>query len=90
MLKKWGSYKVLGKGKDWKVKLLLVNPRKSTSLQTHALRKEIWFDLDTESIVLVGQGEMHKLENNTDEVKRIIEIQTGKCLERDIKRYKES
>lgn len=88
MKKKWGSYKVLGQGKDWKVKLLTINPHSKTSLQKHNLRKEIWIypRFYTTRIAEIRLGRWHQITNKGNKAIQVIEVQIGRCIERDIER----
>lgn len=87
MKKKWGSYKVLGKGKDWKVKILRIKPRGFTSRHSHSERAEFWFDKETLILRTIPKRHIHQLQNNSDKEKIVFEIQLGHCVEKDIKRY---
>ena len=48
----WGYFEVLSEGSEWKVKRLVVNPGKRTSLQWHELRDEDW-------VFVSGDGEIN-------------------------------
>lgn len=84
--KKWGEYKVLYED-GFKVKLLTLLPGKSTSLQKHFKRNEHWVFPETDEYKFVNVGQTHKLENNSDRILKVVEIQTGQCFEEDIERY---
>ena len=88
MKKRWGSYKVLAEGKDFKVKLLEIKPKSATSIQKHFKRSEYWFFLDNkDSMRKIAIGQIHQLINPTNRILRVLEIQLGECKEKDIKRY---
>lgn len=88
MRKKWGSYKVLGQGAGYKVKLLIVRPNSQTSRQRHKLRTEIWINMSGSSIRVIPAGQWHCLINPLNTPMQIIEVQLGICLEKDIERWK--
>ena len=94
----WGSFTILDKGKQFKVKRLTVNPGHSTSLQYHKHRSERWIVVQGVATVKVGNKsfevaenewihipihEKHRLSNNRSEVMQLIEVQFGKYLGED-------
>lgn len=96
--KPWGYYKVLETGKGYKVKKLVIFPGKSTSLQYHKHRKEVWNIIDGKAEAIIGNElkilnkfdqveirklENHRLKNISNYDLHIIEIQTGDYLEED-------
>lgn len=96
--KPWGRYTVLNEGKGFKVKLIEVFPRKKLSLQKHKFRSEHWVvvegtagiaHLKKEFLLNPGQseyipkGETHRLENVTDKLLKIVEVQCGEYLAED-------
>ena len=101
----WGSYKILDEKKIYKIKELLVKPNSRTSLQSHKQRQETWMILEGEATISLNeevfikkinetihipQGAKHRLENNTSNVLKVIEIQTGAYFgEDDILRYED-
>lgn len=103
MKRLWGKYKVVDAGTGYQVKKLVINPGKAISLQMHHHRSEHWvvikgiatvtrgqetFDLKVNEATYVPSEMIHKLENRTDSVLKIIEIQLGKYLgEDDIVRF---
>jgi len=89
VLKKWGWYKVLGKGKGFKVKLLHLKPFGKTSLQRHKHRSEVWVFLDNQKVEIARRHQWHRLENPRKKGSSLIEVQIGICQERDIERRKE-
>ena len=101
----WGSYEILKESSNFKVKELVINPKSSISLQKHKRRSEHWVVIEGEAIVTKGQkklklkknesidikkGEIHRLQNNSNKILKIIEVQTGDYLEEDdIIRYED-
>lgn len=94
----WGEYMVLEKGKDYKVKVIHVLPRKKLSLQKHKRRSEHWLVVDGTALVTKGsekivikKGQMieipvfttHRLENLSNKTLRLIEISRGKYIGED-------
>jgi mannose-1-phosphate guanylyltransferase/mannose-6-phosphate isomerase len=101
----WGSYTVLHRGSNFKVKSIVVNKRQKLSLQKHKYRAEHWvvvkgiaevlnndrtvFLLENES-TFIPCGNLHRLSNSSDNDLEIIEIQSGSYLgEDDIERFKD-
>lgn len=103
ILRPWGAFTVLGEGSGFKIKRLEVKPGASISLQSHKYRSEHWVVVsgkarifNGKSMVYVNQdessyipaGQCHRLENPTDQMCIIIEVQCGNYLgEDDIKRF---
>ena len=101
----WGSYAVLQEGPGFKVKLLEVRPHQKLSLQLHHQREEHWvvvqgrarFTRDDEvgeyvpnDHFHIPQGAKHRIENASDEIVQIIEVQLGSYLgEDDIVRFED-
>lgn len=101
----WGTYHVIEQGEGFKVKKITVKPRHSLSMQKHQHRAEHWVvvsgranvSLDDQVIQLeanqsayISPGVKHRLENPSDSVLEIIEIQTGEYLgEDDIVRFED-
>jgi len=90
MNKTWGNYKVLVTGKNYKVKMLTLNPHSKTSLQLHHHRSEFWVFIDDENkfrYELVPVRKKHQLKNDRDKSMHILEVQFGEqCVEKDIER----
>lgn len=101
--RQWGFYRVLYDHPGTKVKELVVEPGKSLSMQKHTHRNEYWHVSEGEGMLLYGDDSKiflkkhdvvtiptetwHKLENNSNKVLKIVEIQYGdKCEEEDIER----
>ncbi len=101
----WGSYTVLEDADDCKVKRLVVKPGQVLSLQRHRHRSEHWTVVSGQAKVRVGDrefileenqstyipaGQLHRLENPTDEDIALIEVQTGSYFgEDDIERFED-
>lgn len=101
----WGYYEVVDEDIGYKVKQIGVNPKASLSLQRHAHRAEHWvvvkgtatvtcdernIELNENESTYIPIGALHRLENNTEDLLKIVEIQTGDYLgEDDIKRIED-
>jgi len=101
----WGSYENIEVGERFQVKLIVVNPNASLSLQLHYHRSEHWIVVngtalvtcDDEQFILsenqstyIPLGKKHRLENPGRLPLEIIEIQSGSYLgEDDIVRYED-
>lgn len=99
----WGSYTVLYKGKNFKIKSIIVKPKQKLSLQLHHHRNEHWvvikgtatvirneesFNLHVNESTYIKANEKHRLVNNTDEILEVIEVSIGeKIIESDIVRF---
>jgi mannose-6-phosphate isomerase-like protein (cupin superfamily) len=87
--RKWGWYKILGQGDGYKVKILCVYPKKKSSLQRHKLRDEVWIYTNGREkgrVIGLRRNQIHQLTNQTRKNRIIVEVQLGKCHERDIER----
>jgi len=103
MFRPWGSYEVLTEGKGYKVKKIVVKPGCSLSMQLHHQRSEHWTVVSGIATVMVDGvtkdynanegtyipvGAKHRLQNKTNSVVEIIEVQNGQYLgEDDIMRF---
>jgi len=99
----WGSYDSIDMGETFQAKRLIVNPGKKLSLQSHAKRAEHWVVVKGVATVTKGEeqfllhenestyiplGVKHRLENASDDLLEIIEVQSGSYLgEDDIVRF---
>lgn len=99
----WGWYESIDCGNNFQVKRLHVNSGEKLSLQMHHKRSEHWVVVSGEATVTNGnqkftltQGQstyipiktVHCLDNQTNEVLEVIEVQSGKYLgEDDIVRF---
>ncbi len=102
----WGEYTVLDTGLGFKVKLVVVYPGMSLSLQYHRKRSEHWvvveglarinkgkevFDLHANKSTYVPMGCIHRLSNLGKKSLKLIEVQAGRFLsEDDIVRLKDN
>ena len=101
----WGYWHVLKDDSTTKVKELVIMPGKGMSHQRHFKRSELWLVSEGECTISVPHdiqktlkyhehqhipvGSWHSINNHTDKVCKIIEIQYGSaCEEIDIERYK--
>ena len=101
----WGFYTSLAVNSHFQVKQLCVYPGKRLSLQSHERRAEHWVVIEGEATVTrdddiltlaanesvyLPTGTRHRLENKTDELLRLVEVQTGTYFgEDDIIRYED-
>jgi mannose-1-phosphate guanylyltransferase/mannose-6-phosphate isomerase len=99
----WGWYDSIEIGKLFQVKRLHVNPGAKLSLQMHKKRAEHWVVVNGIATVTIGEevsilkegestyidiGVVHSLENSTNKMLEIIEVQNGVYLgEDDIVRF---
>ena len=94
----WGEYVSLVKAKNFQVKEIKIYPDQSLSLQYHNYRSEHWVvvegeaevELDGKIIILsanqsiyIPQGAKHRLRNNTKDLVKMIEVQTGDKVDED-------
>ena len=94
----WGYFDSIDCGIGFQVKRIFVNQGAKLSLQKHLYRAEHWvivkgialvtcgeekFKLKENQSTYIPKGEIHRLENNGDEILEIIEIQTGEYLGED-------
>lgn len=105
MKRPWGHYTVIQKDENFLVKCIVVNPKEKLSLQYHHHREEHWVVLQGEALVTkgdeqikLGEGqsidialkEIHSLQNSSEEVLKILEVQRGAILdENDIIRIED-
>lgn len=94
----WGYFTILDEGEGFKVKKLGFYPGKRLSLQYHNRRSEVWSIVEGTALVTCGdvvreytkgetaiipQGARHRLENRTNSIVTIIEVQNGDYLGED-------
>ena len=94
----WGWFETLEEGDTFKVKRININPGKSISLQRHQQRSEHWvvvkglatitrdqekFNLTENQSTYIEKNQIHQIENTTDQILLIIEVQSGKYLGED-------
>lgn len=103
VIKPWGFYHVLDRGKEYLVKRLSVKPNHRLSLQSHKHREEFWTIIKGHARITLGEQiqelrdsgmvsimpeQLHRLENIGHGDLEIIEVQRGYILdEDDIYRY---
>lgn len=101
----WGTYTILEDSVGYKIKRIEVKPNKRLSLQKHKYRNEHWvvvsgiatislnddiFTLNQNESTYIKAGDIHRLENKTDELLIIIEVQVGNYTgEDDIERLED-
>jgi len=103
--KPWGTYEVLSDESDYKVKKILVYPKKRLSLQLHHHRSEHWYIVSGKGLVTLSDDKIqveafqsvnipvetvHRIENTSNTNLVFIEIQTGDYFgEDDIERFED-
>jgi mannose-1-phosphate guanylyltransferase / mannose-6-phosphate isomerase len=101
----WGSYTVLEKGDQYKIKRVELKPGARLSLQRHDRRSEHWvvvsgtaevtrgdeiYPVRTNESTFIPKKVKHRLENPGEELLQIIEVQNGDYLEEDdIERFED-
>ncbi len=101
----WGWFEILIDEPAFKVKRILVQPKKRLSLQSHKFRSENWIiargtaliTLDSDvreygatDSVFIKAGTKHRIENSGENDVVFIEVQTGTYFgEDDIVRYED-
>ena len=101
----WGWFEVLDEDSNFKVKRIQINPGKSISLQRHKKRSEHWvvvlgiatitkdnkiFNLYENESTYIEKNQIHRINNNTNKILQIIEVQSGRYLgEDDIERLED-
>lgn len=94
----WGSYSILLDAQNYKIKKIVVKPKKRLSLQKHFHRSEHWVVVSGSAIVTLGDkefflkanestyipmGQIHRLENPGKIDLVMIEVQVGQYLGED-------
>ena len=101
----WGTYQTLSMTEKSQTKIITVKPSASLSLQRHFKRSEHWVvvngvatitvddsckDYQVGQHVFIPVQSVHRLENKTDQLVQIIEVQVGDYLgEDDIERLED-
>ena len=101
----WGSFTILADESDHKVKRIVVKPGQRLSLQRHKHRCEHWLVVEGLALVTrndhklelgqgesvdIGQGDIHRVQNDGDSDVVFIEIQLGDYFgEDDIERLED-
>lgn len=99
----WGHWKIISQSPGFKIKLLIVEPGKSLSLQSHKHRSEHWIVVKGKAGVIIDQLDFNVLENESCYIPRnhqhqlknigsgelvVVEVATGDYIkEDDITRY---
>ena len=88
----WGGYRILLEESGFKVKRIEIKPGLRFSLQKHSRRAERWVvtsgqgiatigekevPVSRGSVVEIGQGQVHRLQNTGTEPLVVIEVQIG-------------
>ncbi len=105
VIRPWGIYTCLNKGKGWLTKIITVYPKHKLSLQSHKYRSEHWVILEGSASVILEEETItlekgtsinipintkHSLQNLTDTPLKILEVQKGEYIgEDDIVRYED-
>lgn len=94
----WGSYQTLALAAGYQVKILTIQPGGRLSLQKHFKRSEHWVVVAGRPTLTVGETQreyyvnesvyipkeaVHRIENFTDELCTLIEVQVGDYLGED-------
>ena len=101
----WGWFETLEEADSFKVKRIQINAGKSISLQRHQQRSEHWvvvkgvatitrdkekFNITENQSTYIEKNQIHQIENTTDQILQIIEVQSGNYLgEDDIERLED-
>jgi mannose-6-phosphate isomerase-like protein (cupin superfamily) len=105
VVRPWGIYQTINRGKNYQVKIITVFPKQQLSLQSHEYRSEHWIIVDGEGTITLNEEIIiakkdnhvyipvkikHRMSNNTDKQVVFIEVQNGDYLgEDDIIRYED-
>ena len=94
----WGEFKNIHTDQGFQIKILIIYPKNKISLQYHNKRSEHWivvqgkatitkgsrtFDLNSNQSTFIDIKEIHRLENKTSKILKLVEVQTGKYLGED-------
>lgn len=100
----WGRWEEYLNEPGYRVKRIILHPGRRLSLQKHEHREEYWVVVQGEGLFTrseevrrvrrgdalhIALGDVHRLENDTEEYLVIIETQLGVCLEDDIIRLED-
>ena len=101
----WGYYTCLNSGDGWLTKVITVSPGHKLSLQSHNYRSEHWVVLEGVATVILDEqthvlnkrqsidisvNSKHSLQNLSDKILKILEVQKGSYIgEDDIIRYED-
>jgi mannose-6-phosphate isomerase len=94
----WGTYQTLAQENNFQTKILTVNPQGRLSLQKHFKRCEHWIVVAGMPTITVGDEKkvykindyiyiptdsLHRIENLSNDIVKIIEVQIGSYLGED-------
>ena len=93
----WGSYQTLALAPGYQVKVLIIQPGGRLSLQKHFKRSEHWVVVAGRALtvgetqqeyrvnesVYISKETVHRIENFTDGLSMLIEVQVGDYLGKD-------
>lgn len=94
----WGAYQTLALAHNYQIKIITVNPDGRLSLQKHSKRSEHWVVIAGNPTITIDEtvkiyqvndhvfipiGSAHRMENFTDTVTVITEVQIGLYLGED-------
>lgn len=94
----WGTYQTIAMSNSYQVKVITVNPGGVLSLQKHFKRAEHWVVVKGRPTLTIGETiqqyepnqhvfiaieEIHRMENRTDQLVEIVEVQIGSYLGED-------
>ncbi len=101
----WGTWEVIGVGKNYIVKKICVEAGQTLSLQMHHYRDEHWiivsgtaevtldeqiYEAHQNTPIFIKAGQKHRIANKTKDPVVFIEVQTGNTLdESDIVRFED-
>lgn len=100
----WGTFQILEQSTGYWVKKITVMPGKRLSLQYHEHRQERWTVVDgigyallnnmkqlvkAGSTVIIGEKDIHRIENKHNTPLVFIEVALGDCREEDIIRIED-
>ena len=100
----WGYWYDIERTKDYRIKVMVVNPGARLSLQKHEHRTEAWtilegsavaklngseFWLQTGESLTIPKGGVHRLSNRNEYPLVVLEVQRGVCEELDIIRLED-
>jgi mannose-1-phosphate guanylyltransferase/mannose-6-phosphate isomerase len=98
VLRPWGAYECVDRGKNFLVKRITVTPGEALSLQYHRHRSEHWIVVSGQAVVTCGEekfvlktnqatyipkGAVHRLANSGQEILELVEVQSGSYLGED-------
>ncbi len=97
-IRPWGTYQTLKISQNCQVKWIEVNPKSKLSLQKHLKRSEHWVIVEGNPLITINNTKknynkndhvfipkeaIHRIENETDQIVIIVEVQIGSYLGED-------